>query len=87
MTVSKTILLKDRSALKRLYRDEGEKYISENPYESLADNKFEAAGKAYAANGISEKFSAVVFDGGHSFPDEIRKKAYAFLDEHLGLNC
>ena len=43
----------------------------------------DAAIKAYAEKGISEKFQSIVFDGGHTFPDEIRKQAYEFLDRWL----
>jgi dienelactone hydrolase len=43
-----------------------------------------AAGSAYAAHGVSERFRAVIFPAGHSFPDPVKAEAYAFLDRWLG---
>jgi chromosome segregation ATPase len=45
MTVSKTLLSKNRAALRRLYSDAGEKYFSAKPVESLVGNVAEAAEK------------------------------------------
>jgi dienelactone hydrolase len=41
----------------------------------------ERAAAAYAEAGVPEHFRGIVFEGGHSFPDEIKAQAYAFLDQ------
>jgi len=37
----------------------------------------------YAALGKPENFSSIVFEGGHSFPPEVKAQAYGFLDKIL----
>ena len=46
MTVSKTVLTKNRSALKQLYRTTGEKFLFSEPVESLEGESSLSAGKA-----------------------------------------
>jgi dienelactone hydrolase len=41
------------------------------------------AQEAYAQKGVSERFRPIIFPGKHSFPDEIKSEAYAFLDRWL----
>jgi len=41
----------------------------------------ECAAKAYAQ--IPDKFLPLIFDGGHSFPDNIRYQAYDFIERNL----
>jgi dienelactone hydrolase len=41
------------------------------------------AEKAYAQAGASEHFRARIFPAGHSFPDDVKSEAYAFLDRWL----
>jgi dienelactone hydrolase len=43
-----------------------------------------AAEAAYAERGVSERFRALIFPSGHSFPDQVKAEAYAFLDRWLG---
>lgn len=38
---------------------------------------------AYEAAGVAEKFDAILFPDGHSFPEQLRMRAYAFLDAQL----
>ncbi|MBO0702121.1 MAG: dienelactone hydrolase family protein [Candidatus Dormibacteraeota bacterium] len=38
---------------------------------------------AYRAAGASASFEAILFPEGHSFPEGLRRRAYAFLDEHV----
>lgn len=38
---------------------------------------------AYAKEGASECFRALIFPSGHSFPPEVKAEAYAFLDQWL----
>lgn len=38
---------------------------------------------AYEAAGVAERFDAILFPAGHSFPEEMRLQAYAFLDAQL----
>lgn len=38
---------------------------------------------AYEQQGVAEHFQAVIFPGGHTFPDEVKAQAYAFLDRWL----
>jgi dienelactone hydrolase len=42
-----------------------------------------ATRRQYAAAGASERFEAILFPDGHSFPDEVKAEAYAFLDRWL----
>jgi hypothetical protein len=37
----------------------------------------------YALDGVPECFDAVIHAGGHTFPDIVKARAYAFLDLHL----
>jgi dienelactone hydrolase len=37
----------------------------------------------YTQEGVSERFQAILFPSGHSFPDEVKREAYAFLDRWL----
>lgn len=41
------------------------------------------AQEAYARAGVPDRFRAIIFPGGHSFPDEVKAEAYAFLDHWL----
>jgi dienelactone hydrolase len=43
----------------------------------------ETAQAAYTQAGVPECFRAVIFPGGHGFPDEVKAEAYAFLDRWL----
>ncbi len=43
----------------------------------------ERAHEIYARQNAVERFNAVLFAGGHSFPDEVKVEAYAFLDHWL----
>lgn len=43
----------------------------------------ETARKAYAEKGMSDHFESITFEGGHSFPDEMKQKAYQWLDRFL----
>jgi dienelactone hydrolase len=43
----------------------------------------EAARKAYAEKGMSNHFKSIVFEGGHSFPEEVKEQAYQWLDQFL----
>jgi dienelactone hydrolase len=38
---------------------------------------------AYEAAGGAGRFEAILFPGGHSFPENLRQRAYAFLDRYL----
>lgn len=38
---------------------------------------------AYARAGVPERFRAIIFPAGHSFPDEVKVEAYTFLDRWL----
>jgi len=42
-----------------------------------------AAQAAYARAGVAEQFRALIFPGGHSFPQAVREEAYRFLDRWL----
>ncbi|KAK1762838.1 prolyl oligopeptidase family serine peptidase [Phialemonium atrogriseum] len=37
----------------------------------------------YAQEGVPDHFKAVVYPGGHSFPEAVKAEAYNFLDHHL----
>jgi hypothetical protein len=41
------------------------------------------AAAAYAAAGAADRFEAAIFEGGHGLPDEIKARAYGFLDRWL----
>lgn len=41
------------------------------------------AQRRYAEVGVPERFRAIIFPAGHSFPDDVRAEAYAFLDRLL----
>jgi dienelactone hydrolase len=41
------------------------------------------AQEAYAQAGVSDHLRPIIFPGKHSFPDEIKAEAYAFLDQWL----
>jgi dienelactone hydrolase len=43
----------------------------------------ERATAAYSGEQASERFRALIFSGGHTFPDDIKAEAYAFLDRWL----
>ena len=43
----------------------------------------EKAQHSYVQAGISERFSAMLFPAGHSFPDDVKTAAYSFLDYWL----
>ncbi len=58
----------------------------------LRDDNFEvggvrdcvaAAGPVYRLLGAAENLEAVYPDAGHDFPQDVRQKAYAFIDRHL----
>jgi len=42
-----------------------------------------AAEAVYARQGVAEHFRALLFPAGHSFPDQVKAEAYAFLDQWL----
>ncbi|HEU5098819.1 MAG TPA: prolyl oligopeptidase family serine peptidase [Roseiflexaceae bacterium] len=42
-----------------------------------------AAQAVYARAGVADRFRAVIFPAGHSFPDQVKAEAYAFLDRWL----
>ena len=37
----------------------------------------------YTLAGVPERFGAIVFPAGHSFPDDVKAEAYGFLDHWL----
>ena len=43
----------------------------------------EKAQIAYAQEGVPERFGAILFPAGHSFPDDVKAAAYGFLDHWL----
>jgi dienelactone hydrolase len=43
-----------------------------------------SAEAAYAERGVPERFRAIIFPAGHSFPDHAKAEAYALLDRWLG---
>jgi dienelactone hydrolase len=45
-----------------------------------------AARRQYAEAGVSERFEAILFPSGHSFPDEVKERAYAFIDQWVVLS-
>jgi dienelactone hydrolase len=44
----------------------------------------ERASAAYEQEEAPERFRALIFEGGHQFPDDVKAEAYAFLDRWLG---
>jgi chromosome segregation ATPase len=58
MTFNKTLLLKNRSALRQFYLDAGEKYITAKPDEKLTGSGGEAAGNALRLSEQSSSLSA-----------------------------
>ena len=42
-----------------------------------------SAEAAYAERGVPDRFGAIIFPAGHSFPDQVKAEAYAFLDRWL----
>jgi dienelactone hydrolase len=42
-----------------------------------------SAEAAYAERGVPERFRAIIFPAGHSFPDHVKAEAYALLDRWL----
>lgn len=44
----------------------------------------ERARAAYERERAPERFRALIFPGGHQFPDDVKAEAYAFLDRWLG---
>ncbi len=42
-----------------------------------------SAATAYAERGAPDRFRAIIFPAGHSFPDQVKAEAYAFLDRWL----
>jgi hypothetical protein len=42
-----------------------------------------AARHQYAEAGVPERFEAILFASGHSFPDGVKSEAYAFVDRCL----
>ncbi len=42
--------------------------------------------QAYAQAGASTHFQPIIFPGNHSFPEDVKAQAYAFLDQHLKNN-
>jgi hypothetical protein len=43
----------------------------------------EQVAASYERERASERFGALIFPGGHMFPDDIKAEAYAFLDQWL----
>ncbi len=43
----------------------------------------EHAHQAYVQQNVPDRFRAIIFSGGHSFPAEVKAQAYAFLDRWL----
>jgi predicted esterase len=43
----------------------------------------EKAQRHWTEKGQPERFQALLFPSGHSFPDEVKAQAYAFLDRWL----
>jgi dienelactone hydrolase len=43
----------------------------------------EKAQHHYTQEGLTERFGAILFPAGHSFPDDVKAQAYAFLDHWL----
>ena len=43
----------------------------------------EKAQRHYTQEGMPERFRALLFPSGHSFPDDVKAEAYGFLDHWL----
>jgi dienelactone hydrolase len=43
----------------------------------------EAARSAYTGHNVLDHFQSIIFEGGHSFPADVKIEAYAFLDRWL----
>ena len=43
----------------------------------------EQAQHTYRQEGLTERFQAILFPAGHSFPDDVKAAAYSFLDYWL----
>jgi surfactin synthase thioesterase subunit len=43
----------------------------------------EQVAASYERERASERFRALIFPGGHMFPEDIKAEAYAFLDQWL----
>ena len=43
----------------------------------------ESAQRTYTQEGVPERFGAILFPAGHSFPDDVKAEAYGFLDHWL----
>jgi len=43
----------------------------------------ERAEEMYARLGVPERFLAYIFDGGHSFPDDAKDRAYRFIERNI----
>jgi hypothetical protein len=43
----------------------------------------EQAQQHYMQKGVPERFQAILFPAGHSFPDDVKGQAYGFLDHWL----
>jgi hypothetical protein len=52
------------------------------PIDGLHDS-FAVVRQAYAASGNGERLALVVYPGGHGFTDEVRSRAYAWLEHWL----
>lgn len=52
---------------------------------NTVDSVLNQVGRVYDILGASASFVRAETDGGHDFPAEIRKQAYAWLNKHLGM--
>jgi dienelactone hydrolase len=52
---------------------------------NTVDNALEQVTQIYKILGSSDNFTRKETDGGHDFPEDIRKKAFSWLDKRLGL--
>ena len=43
----------------------------------------EKAQRHYTKEGVPDRFRALLFTAGHSFPDDVKAEAYGFLDHWL----
>ncbi|WP_040447114.1 hypothetical protein [Ktedonobacter racemifer] len=59
-----------------------EEYDSLFPIDGVR-SRSEQAQRIYAKQGVPERFRALIFPSGHSFPSEVKAEAYAFLDQWL----
>jgi len=58
MTVSRTLMLKNRSSLRQFYRDAGEKYMAAKPAEPSTGNNTEVFDNALKLNGVLSSLNA-----------------------------